>query len=104
VAGESIKVRAHREGTVATVRILLHHPMETGLRRAANGTLVPLHHITTLTCAVNGEALMVAHWGPGISRDPFLSFALQEVCAGDRLTLSWADNRGETDQLVIPLP
>ncbi|MFP4081081.1 MAG: thiosulfate oxidation carrier complex protein SoxZ, partial [Ectothiorhodospira sp.] len=38
-----------------------------------------------------------AHWGPGISRNPYLSFRFEGASAGDTLRISWEDNKGESD-------
>ena len=37
----AIKVRSKIEGDVALIRLLISHPMETGLRKDAEGQLVP---------------------------------------------------------------
>jgi sulfur-oxidizing protein SoxZ len=39
---------------------------------------------------------MEAFWGKSISRNPFLSFQISGR-KGDTITISWLDNRGNTD-------
>ena len=40
---------------------------------------------------------MTANWGPAISKNPYLSFRFTGGAAGDTVTLSWVDNKGEKD-------
>ena len=42
------------------VRVLMTHPMETGLRKDAEGKLVPTHFIQNLTVKVNGKTVVDA--------------------------------------------
>lgn len=38
---------------------------------------------------------MTAQWGPSISKNPFLQFSVKGAKAGDKIGISWVDNRGE---------
>jgi sulfur-oxidizing protein SoxZ len=42
-------------------------------------------------------------WGPAISKTPFLSFKIRGAKAGDKVSISWVDNKGDsrTDEAVI---
>ena len=94
----SIKVRAKSEGGVTTVKALVKHPMETGLRKdKKTGKLIPAHFIQEVTCEHNGSAVMTALWGPAVSKNPYLSFKFKGANAGDTLKISWVDNKGEKD-------
>jgi sulfur-oxidizing protein SoxZ len=94
----SIKVRAKSEGGVTTVKALVKHPMETGLRKdKKTGKLIPAHFIQEVTCEHNGNAVMTALWGPAVSKNPYLSFKFKGANAGDTLKISWVDNKGEKD-------
>jgi sulfur-oxidizing protein SoxZ len=42
---------------------------------------------------------MSAVWGGAISKNPYLSFKYKGV-KGDSLTLSWVDNKGESDSVT----
>ena len=44
-----------------------------------------------------------AKWGTAVSQNPFLQFRFQGAKAGDKVTVSWADNQGDkrTDEAVI---
>jgi sulfur-oxidizing protein SoxZ len=37
-----------------------------------------------------------AEWGPSVAKNPFLQFTIKEAKAGDKVAVSWKDNRGET--------
>jgi sulfur-oxidizing protein SoxZ len=40
---------------------------------------------------------MTANWGGAISKNPYLSFNFKGAAAGDTISLSWVDNKGEKD-------
>ncbi len=57
---DPIKMRITLDGDVATVKVLMPHPMETGLRKdAKTGALVPAHHITNVTATLNGKPMPI---------------------------------------------
>jgi len=103
-SGDSILIRVEREGERVEVRALIRHPMETGRRRAADGRLVPAHYIERLVCEHDGRTVLDAHWGTGISRNPFVALRLRGARSGDALRLSWVDNRGGSDEVRLELP
>lgn len=94
----TIKVRAKLAGDVTTVKALISHPMETGLvKDKKTGQLIPAHFIQEVTCEHNGNAVMTALWGVAISKNPYLSFRFKGAKVGDKLTLRWVDNTGQSD-------
>ena len=94
----SIKIRAKAKGGVTTVKTLMSHPMETGLRKdSKTGKYIPAHNITEVTAEHNGNVVMTANWGTGISKNPYLSFKFKGGAAGDTIKVSWVDNKGEGD-------
>ena len=91
----NIKIRAKEKDGVVTVKSLLKHPMETGQRKdKKTGKVIPAHYITEVTCMVNGKTVMTAYLGPGVSKDPYMSFDVRGAKKGDTITLSWVDNKG----------
>ena len=93
-----MKIRASLKGDVAEVKCLMNHVMETGLRKdAKTGQLVPAHHITNVTCEVGGKQVMDAQWGGGISKNPYLAIRVKGAKAGDKVVMSWTDNKGGTE-------
>ena len=96
----SMKIRAQVKGEFTTVKSLITHIMETGLRKdKKSGKLVPAHHITEIFAELNGKEVMRASWGPAISKDPYFAFKIKGAKAGDKLKLAWIDNLGNSDSI-----
>ena len=94
----TIKIRAKAKGGVTTVKSLMSHPMETGTRKdSKTGKKIPAHHITEVTAEHNGNVIMTANWGGGISKNPYLSFKFKGGASGDMIKITWVDNKGEGD-------
>lgn len=100
---EPTRIRASVRDGVAEVRLRVTHEMETGRRKDASGALVAAWYITELTIALNGKPVVQAGWGPGVSRNPFLRFRIRGARVGDKLSVSWTDNRGASrvDEVVV---
>lgn len=95
---DSIKIRATLKGDVCTVKALIKHVMETGQRKdKKTGQVIPAHYIQDVTCAHNGKNVLEAAWGAAISANPYLSIEFSGAKKGDKVTLSWVDNKGEKD-------
>ena len=93
-----MKIRASMKGDVAEIKCLMNHVMETGLRKdSKTGQIVPAHFITNVTCEVGGKQVMDAQWGGGISKNPYLAIKVKGAKAGDKVVISWVDNKGETN-------
>ena len=91
-----IKIRAKEKGGVTSVKFLMKHPMETGLRKdRKTGKKIPAHYITDVDVSVNGSHVMTAFLGPGVSKDPYLSTEVKGASKGDTVTVAWVDNTGE---------
>lgn len=94
----SMRIRAKEKDGVVTVKALITHPMETGIRKDSDGNLVPAHFIQEVAAMVGGKAIFTANWGTGVSQNPYLSFKYRGA-KGDAITLSWKDNKGDSDSL-----
>jgi sulfur-oxidizing protein SoxZ len=93
---DAMKIRATLQGDVADVKVLMFHPMETGLRKdATTGDIIPLHFIRRVLATHNGKTVLDAQWSQAISKNPFLNFRVKGAKSGDRITVSWEDNKGE---------
>ena len=92
---DPMKIRATMQGDVADVRVLMAHPMETGQRKQG-GKVVPLHFIQTITATLNGKAVFSADISQAISRNPVFAFKVKGARAGDKIVITWTDNKGET--------
>ena len=100
---EPMKIRAILQGDTADVRILMLHPMETGQRKDAKGEIVPLHFIQSVVVTHNGKTVLDAQWSQAVSRNPFLGLRVKGAKAGDRISVTWVDNKGEkrTDEATV---
>ena len=90
-----IKIRAKEKDGTATVKFLMKHPMETGLRKdRKTGKAIPAHFISDVTLSLNGTSVMTAYLGPAVSKDPYLSTEVMGAKKGDTVTVAWVDNMG----------
>ena len=91
-------MRANIKEGVTTVKVLISHPMDTGLQKdKKTGEKIPAHFIQEVVCKHKDTTVMTANWGPAISKNPYLSFKFKGAAAGDTINLSWVDNKGEKD-------
>ena len=96
----TIKIRAKVKNGITTVKALISHTMETGLRKdKKTGKKIPPHHINEVSGEYNGNIVMAANWGPAISKNPYLSFKFKGGAAGEKVKISWVDNKGKSDSL-----
>lgn len=93
---DPMRIRAQMSGANATVRVLMSHEMETGQRKDASGKVIPAWHITEVTATLNGKPVLSAEWGPAVSKNPFLQFNVRGAKAGDKVAVTWKDNKGDT--------
>jgi sulfur-oxidizing protein SoxZ len=98
-----MRIRAQAAGGNATVRVLMAHEMETGQRKDAAGKIIPAWHITDVTATHNGKTVLTAEWGPAVAKNPFLQFNVKGAKAGDKISVNWKDNRGDsrTDEATV---
>ena len=102
MAKKSLKVKAKAKGSTVTVKALISHPMETGLRKdKKTGKMIPAHFVQEVTAVHNGNNVLTANWSGAISKNPYLSFKFDGGKAGDTLKVSWADNKGVGDSVEI---
>lgn len=100
MAANTMKIRAQVRGDVADVKVLINHPMETGQRKdAKTGQNVPAHFIKSVTAALNGKTVLESQWSPAVSKNPFLGFRIKGAKIGDKLVVSWADNKDDKDSV-----
>ena len=101
---DPMKIRAQMKGDIADIRVLISHPMETGLRKdPKTGKNVPAHYIKNLTVTVNGKTVVDGETGTSISRNPVFGFKVKGAKAGDKVVISWLDNLGDkrSDEAAI---
>ena len=100
---DPMKIRAKMEGDKVDVRVLMAHEMETGQRKDAKGTLIPAWFIQNVTATHNGRTVLSAEWGPAVSKNPFLAFKFSGGKVGDKVSVTWTDNKGDkrTDEALV---
>ncbi len=92
---DPIKMRVTLAGDVATVKVLIPHPMETGLRKdPVTNDMVPMHFIHHVVASHNDKPVLDAQWSRSVSKNPFLEFRVRGARSGDRISIRWEDNRG----------
>ena len=96
----TIRVRATANGDTTDVQALVQHPMDSGFIKDSSGNFIPPHHIEVMEFAHGGKSVFTALWGPAVSKDPYVKFSFKGAQKGDDLTVSWVDNKGESDSLV----
>ncbi len=99
---DPMRVRATEAGGVVDVKILMKHDMEAGQRKDASGKTIPQWFISTVTVQAQGKNVFMAEFGPAVSKDPFLNFKYKGA-KGDKVVVSWVDNRGakRTDEATV---
>jgi sulfur-oxidizing protein SoxZ len=101
--GNPMKIRAANKDGVTEVKVLVSHEMETGQRKDSAGAVVPAWFITELTAMHNDKLVLSSEFGPSVSKNPYLAFKFKGGAKGDKIVVSWKDNKGDTrsDEAVI---
>ena len=100
---DPMKIRATLVGGATEIKVLMSHEMETGQRKDAQGQTIPAWFIQDVIVTWNGRTVLSAQWGTAVSKNPFLSFKFKGGAKGERIAISWMDNRGDkrSDETVI---
>ena len=80
-----------KRGEVFEIRLLIHHPMETGFRYNNVGQKIPKNIVHTMLCRYNGEEIFHAELFPGIAANPYFSFFTTAEFSG-KLEFVWTDD------------
>jgi sulfur-oxidizing protein SoxZ len=89
-----MKMRATLNGGFTDLRVLMTHPMTTEQQSKA----AP-HFIQNLTVKVNGKPVIEGQISQAVSRNPVFSFRLKGGAKGDKIEVSWLDNKGDTNKI-----
>jgi sulfur-oxidizing protein SoxZ len=100
---DPMRIRAQSAAAGATVRVLMSHEMESGQRKDTAGATIPAWYIQEVTALHNGKTVLTAQWGPSVAKNPFLEFVVKGAKAGDKISVNWKDNKGDTrsDEAVV---
>lgn len=80
-------------GEVVEIRTLLTHPMETGLRRDADGAVLPRRVAERFECRFEGETFYACDLSGSVAANPYLSFYLRVERSGT-VEAIWYDQDG----------
>ena len=101
------RVRVPRDasaGDSVSVRTLISHPMESGMRRGSDGNLVPRQIINRFTCAFNGTMVVDVEIHPGVATNPHFQFDAKVDQSGS-FEFTWYDDDGsvytETAEIAV---
>ncbi len=93
---QPMRIRAKLKGDEVEAKILVQHPMETGLRKNVDGEKIPAHFIKTLVVKYEDKVVLESVLGIAVSKDPFISFSFKGGAKDGKLSVTWTDNLGET--------
>lgn len=81
-------------GDVITIKTLVSHKMETGLRKdKKTGEIIPQDIINSFTAKFNGEEVFSVSMEPAISANPYIQFSMKVAEAGE-FEFIWVDDAG----------
>jgi sulfur-oxidizing protein SoxZ len=100
---DPMKIRASVKDGGVDLRVLMAHEMETGQRKDPSGKTVAAWHIQEVVASLNGKPVIKAHWGPAISKNPFFRARIKGAKVGDKVSVTWTDNKGDkrTDEAIV---
>ena len=58
-----------------------------------------LHFIQNMVVKLNGKTVVEAEISQAVSRNPVFSFRLKGGAKGDKIEVSWLDNKGESNKI-----
>lgn len=80
-------------GKPIELRTLINHPMETGLRTDASGSLIPQNLVKYLQLEIDAQPVALVSFNNGTAANPYVRLAVQTEDAG-AVTLRWQDQQG----------
>jgi sulfur-oxidizing protein SoxZ len=80
-------------GEVVTIKTLISHEMESGLRRNSAGETIPRHIINSFRCAFNGQQVFACDIEPSVSANPYIEFSVRIPESGT-LAFTWVEDGG----------
>ena len=91
------KIKARKKGNATEILVLVQHAMETGSRKdKKTKKVIPAHFIQTLNFTINGKSVADVAMGIGVSKNPLVGIRVKNAKSGDKIEVSWKDNKGET--------
>ena len=89
----AMKMRTKMVGDVVDVKVLIQHPMHTGLMKdKKTEKLIPAHFINQVVATLNGKTVLDVQCGGGIAKNPFFGFKIKGAKPGDKVAVNAVDN------------
>jgi sulfur-oxidizing protein SoxZ len=82
-----------RKGEIFTVKTIISHPMETGLRKDEHGSVIPRKIINKFSCTYGGTLVFSVDLHEAVSANPFFEFELVATESG-KLQFVWEEDGG----------
>jgi len=82
-----------RKGELFTVKTIISHKMETGLRRNEQGSVIPRKIINKFACTYGGALVFSVDLHEAVSANPFFEFDLVATESG-KLQFTWGEDGG----------
>ena len=98
-----MRIKAKFKDDIATIKMLIKHPMESGRRKNEAGNVIPAMYVITVTAHVEGTQVFEVNTGTGVSKNPFIQFKLSGRSVGDTVALKWTDSSGITEEDTVTL-
>jgi sulfur-oxidizing protein SoxZ len=90
------KIKTRPKDGNTEILVLVNHPMETGQREdKKTKKKIPAHWIQNLSIDLNGKTVANVDMGVAVSKDPLIAVAVKGAKKGDKVKVSWSDNKGE---------
>ena len=80
-------------GEVVTIKTLISHDMESGLRKDGDGNLIPRKIINHFTVTFNDKVVVDMEMHPSVAANPYIEFDAVIDATGD-MKFTWTDDDG----------
>jgi sulfur-oxidizing protein SoxZ len=94
-----MSTRTPAKGDIVNVKVMVTHPMETGMRKNAMSQLIPRNIITRFECSLADEPLMSWQLDTAVSQNPYLEFRFIAQKSGE-LKMRWLGEDGTRIEAV----
>ena len=89
-----VKVPSKAEkGEIITIKTLISHKMESGVRKDKQGNLIPRKIINRFACTFNGQPVFACDMEPAVSANPYMEFTAK-VNESGTFAFEWVDDDG----------
>jgi sulfur-oxidizing protein SoxZ len=82
-----------KKGEVIEIKTLIAHVMETGLRKDADGKIIPRKIINKFTAEFNGKPVFSVDIEPAVAANPYMQFTAKVEESGT-FKFTWTDDDG----------